>query len=157
MMLWLQLWRNTFFRIFDIEHLRNGKRHRHNSFTVAVYSTKAFIWPHISIFARNFFFFEISRKVVRCWKRLGEQNSDHYSKMKISHLVFEISSKMCEPKVKFNTPSRCQLWRHDCIYDVMNFFEFLTSKISGTESDTDIICLLLQSTPQRLSSGVLFQ
>ena len=78
-------------------------------------------------------------------------------RIKISLLGFEISSKMCEPKDKFNMPSRPQLWRHYCNYDVLHFFESLTSKTSGTERDTDIIHSLLQSTRQRLLSRVLFQ
>ena len=37
-------------------------------------------------------------------------------RMKISLLFSKMSSKMCEPKAKFNMQSRRQLWRHDCNY-----------------------------------------
>ena len=154
---WLQLWRNAFFRIFDIEYLRNRKRHRHNSFTVVIYSTKAIIWRAISIMAKKQINFRRYHKksyaVGRVWMSRIQITFQHENISSIS----EISWKMCGPKVKFNMPSRPQLWRHDCIYDVMHFFECFTSKISGMERDTDIILSLLQSTRQRLSSGVLFQ
>ena len=71
--------------IFDVEYRRNGMRYRHNSFTVGIYSTKAMTCDFISIIGRkkNYFLVKllskISRKVVRRWKRLDEQNSDHFS------------------------------------------------------------------------------
>ena len=74
-------------RIFDVEYRRNGMRYIHNSFTVGIYSTKAVTCHFISIIWRKIkhfkyfvgkLFSEISRKVVRRWKRLDEQNSDHF-------------------------------------------------------------------------------
>ena len=154
---WLQWWRNAFFRIFEIEYLRNWKRHRYNSFTVAIYSTKAIISRLISITSKKKIIVEDIAKSRAALEVTGWAEFRWLFRMKISLLFSEISLKICEPKVKFNKPSRPQLWRHDCNYDVMHFFESLTSKISGTERDTDIILSLLQSTRQGLSSGVLFQ
>ena len=86
-----------------------------------MYSTKGIMGPVIWVFARNFFPSKISRKVVRRWNHLDDQNSDHFSDWKYLFLFFEISSKVCEWKVKLNMPSRRQLWRHDCNYDVIHF------------------------------------
>ena len=74
-------------RIFDVEYRRNEMRYRHISFTVAIYSTTAITCHFISVIGRkkNYFkyflgklFSKISRKVVHRWKRLDEQNSDHF-------------------------------------------------------------------------------
>ena len=164
MMSWLQFWRNTFYGIFDIEHLRNGKRYRHNSITVAIYSTKAIIWCLISINERKESFLKISRKVVRRWKRLDEQNPDHYSKWSWSLFLNEnISSSFWDIVGNVRSKSLIQyaqqasimtwwlqLWRNI-------FLRILTSNITGSERDTDIILSLLQSTRQRVSSGLLFE
>ena len=143
---WWQLWRNTFFTIFDVEHQRNGKRYRNNSFTVAMYSTKSIIWPLVSIFAIHFFFFEDTTKSRTALEASRWAEFRSLFGMKICLLFSEISSKICESKVKFNMPSGPQLWPHDYNYHVMNFLESFISKISGTERDTEIILSLLQST-----------
>ena len=153
----MQLWRNEFFWIADIEHLRNWKRHRHNSFTLAIYSTRAIIWRLISIFAQKKPFSKISRKVVCRCKRLDEQNSDQFSKSKYLLQFLRYRRKCANQKI--NSICRAGL-NYDVIIAIMMlciFFESLTSKISGTERDTEIILSLLKSTRQRLSSRVLFQ
>ena len=99
------------------------------------------------------FFPKISRQVVRRWKRLDKQRSDDFSEWKFL-INFLRYRRKCAKKIM---AIRRQLWRHDCNYDVMNFFESLTSNISGTERDTDVILSLLESTRSSLSYGVLFQ
>ena len=86
-------------RIFDVEYRRNGMRYRHNSFTAGLYSTKAMTCHFISIIGRKIKYFKyflgklfskISRKAVRRWKRLAEQNSDHFLERKylINFLIY---------------------------------------------------------------------
>ena len=154
---WLQLWRNTFFWIFDIEHLRMGKRYGHKSMTAAIYSTKAIIWRLISIMARIFFPEDIKKSRTpldaSCWPQFRSLFG-----IKISLLVFEISTKMCEPKLIFGMPSRRQLWRHDCNYDVMHFFKIFDIEHlrKGKRYRHNSLTVAIYST-KAISSGILFQ
>ena len=108
----LQLWRKTFFRIFDNEYLRNRKRQRYNSFTVAIYSTEAITWRLFSIIWRKKSFSKTPRKVVRRWKRLEEQNSNHFSEWKYL-FYFQRYRRKCANQ-KLNSICRAGL-----NYDVM--------------------------------------
>ena len=65
----------------DVQYLQNGKTYRDNSLTVTTYLNKAVFWLSFSIKSKQYFF-KISRKVVRLWKRLDDPSSDHFSKLK---------------------------------------------------------------------------
>ena len=75
---WLQLWRNAFFKSLTPNF--SGKERDTDIIILVLESTR--LMPSsgvfISITGQNKWFSRISRKVLRRWKRLDEQNSDPF-------------------------------------------------------------------------------